>query len=158
DAVWVRGLGVSATAAVTSSAFVMWTVYALNDVFAIGVTAYVSQLLGAGDRPRAGVAAWKGLRASFLLGLLGAGAGLSFARDLYAWMGGDARVVHEGGRYLSVVLSFAPLPMMALTCEGILRASGDTRTPLLIDLAAVSLNALLDPLLIYGIGPFPRLG
>src|SRR5262249_27868125 len=75
DAVWVRGLGVSATAAVTSSAFVMWTVYALNDVFAIGVTAYVSQLLGAGDRPRAGVAAWKGLRASFLLGLLGTGAG-----------------------------------------------------------------------------------
>jgi putative MATE family efflux protein len=158
DAVWVRGLGVPATAAVTSSAFVMWSVYSLNDIFAIGVTAYVSQLLGAGDRGRAGVAAWKGLRASMLLGLFGTAAGLLWARNLYGLMGANAAVVHEGGRYLSVVLAAAPLPMMALTCEGILRASGDTRTPLLIDLAAVSLNAILDPLLIYGIGPFPRLG
>src|SRR5437762_4705044 len=57
DALWVRGLGVEATAAVTTSMFVMWWVYALNDVVSIGVTAYVSQLLGAGERRRAGVAA-----------------------------------------------------------------------------------------------------
>jgi putative MATE family efflux protein len=158
DAMWVRGLGVSATAAVTSSAFVMWSVYSLNDIFAIGVTAYVSQLLGAGDRERAGLAAWKGLRASLLLGLVGSVAGLFFARRLYGLMGGDASVVREGGRYLSVVLGAAPLPMMALTCESILRAGGDTRTPLLIDLGAVTLNAVLDPLLIYGLGPFPALG
>src|SRR5438094_10619526 len=71
DALWVRGLGVEATAAVTTSIFVMWAMYSLNDVFAIGVTAYTSQLLGAGDRARAGVAAYKGLRASALAGLLG---------------------------------------------------------------------------------------
>src|SRR5438094_4261168 len=71
DALWVRGLGVEATAAVTTSMFVMWWVYALNDVVSIGVTAYVSQLLGAGERRRAGVAAFKGLRASALLGLSG---------------------------------------------------------------------------------------
>src|SRR5512144_2066739 len=58
DAMWVQGLGVSATAAVTSSVFVMWTVWSLNDIFAIGVTAFVSQLVGAGDRERAGVAAF----------------------------------------------------------------------------------------------------
>ena len=97
DAIWVRGLGVSATAAVTSSVFVMWSVYSLNDIFAIGVTAYVSQLVGAGDRSRAGVAAWKGLRASFLLGLIGTAAGLLFSRDLFRLMGGDAGIVDAGG-------------------------------------------------------------
>lgn len=158
DAMWVQGLGVSATAAVTSSVFVMWSVYSLNDIFAIGVTAYVSQLIGAGDRERAGVAAWKGLRASLLMGLIGSAAGLFFARDIYRLMGGDTAVVDEGGRYLSVVLAFAPLPMIGLTCENIMRANGDTRTPLFIDLAAVTLNAVLDPFLIYGIGPFPRMG
>ena len=158
DAMWVQGLGVSATAAVTSSVFVMWSVYSLNDIFAIGVTAYVSQLIGAGDRERAGVTAWKGLRASALMGLIGTAAGLFFARDIYRLMGGDAAVVEEGGRYLSVVLAFAPLPMIGMTCENILRANGDTRTPLFIDLAAVTLNAVLDPFLIYGIGPFPRMG
>ena len=39
-----------------------------------------------------------------------------------------------------------------------MRATGDTRTPLLVDLAAIGLNAVLAPLLIYGLGPFPRLG
>src|SRR5204863_6519814 len=68
DALWVRGLGVAATAAVTTSVFVMWSVYSLNDVFAIGVTAYVSQLLGAGERRRAGVAAFKGIRAAATMG------------------------------------------------------------------------------------------
>ena len=158
DAMWVQGLGVSATAAVTSSVFVMWSMWSLNDIFAIGVTAYVSQLIGAGDRDRAGVAAFQGLRASFLIGLVGTALGLFAAAPLYRLMGGDAAVVAEGRSYLSVILAFAPLPMMGLTCESILRASGDTRTPLFIDLAAISLNAVLDPLLIYGIGPFPRLG
>src|SRR6185436_19610173 len=42
-------------------------------------------------------------------------------------------------------------------CESIMRAGGNTRTPLLLDLCAVGLNAILAPFLIYGIGPFPRL-
>ncbi len=155
DALWVQPLGVQATAAVTSSVFVMWAVWSLNDIFAIGVTAYVSQLVGSGDRARAGVAAWHGLRASLFIGLLATLAGIFAAGPIYHAMGGDPRI---GSRYLSVILLFAPMPMIGLTCESVMRASGDTRTPLLIDLGAISLNALLDPLLIYGIGPFPKLG
>ncbi|HKQ58502.1 MAG TPA: MATE family efflux transporter [Candidatus Eisenbacteria bacterium] len=158
DALWVRGLGVEATAAVTSSIFVVWSILALNDIFAIGVTAYVSQLLGAGERRRAGVAAYKGLRASALLGLIGTVAGLFAARRIFEIMGATPGVADQGGRYLSVLLAAAPVPLMALTCESIMRSSGDTRTPLLIDLAAVGLNALICPLLIYGPGPFPALG
>jgi len=158
DALWVRGLGVEATAAVTTSVFVMWSIYALNDVVALGVTAYVSQLLGAGDRARAGVAAWKGVRASALMGLAGTALGLFGARWIYVLIGADAGVVEKGGSYLSVILLGAPLPMIALTCECVMRSSGDTRTPLLIDLIAVTLNAALDPLFIYGWGPFPAMG
>ncbi len=154
----MRGLGVEATAAVTTSVFVMWWVYSLNDIFAIGVTAYVSQLLGAGDRRRAGVAAFKGLRASALLGLIGTAAGLLAARHIYGLMGSSPGVLEQGDRYLSVLLVAAPIPMMALTCESIMRSSGDTRTPLLIDLCAVALNAVLDPILIYGFGPIPAMG
>jgi putative MATE family efflux protein len=157
DAIWVKSLGVSATAAVTSSVFVMWLVYSLNDIFSIGVTAYVSQLVGAGERERAGVAARMGLTASFLLGLVGT-LGSFWAHDIYRVMGTAPDVIEQGGSYLRIVLAAAPLPMMGLTCESIMRASGDTRSPMLIDLAAVSLNAVLAPLLIFGIGPFPRLG
>ena len=158
DALWVRRLGVEATAAVTTSIFIMWSMYALNDIFAIGVTAYTSQLLGAGERRRAGVAAFKGVRASALLGLVGTTAGIFAARRLYGLMGTDPHTLAAGTAFLSIVLMGVPLAMMALTCESIMRASGDTRTPLLIDLCAVGLNAALDPLLIYGWGPFHGLG
>jgi putative MATE family efflux protein len=158
DALWVRGLGVEATAAVTSAVFVMWWVYSLNDIVAIGVTAYVSQLLGAGERERAGHAAWQGVRASALIGLATAAFGQVASRAIYRAMGGDAVVVEQGARYLSVVMAFSPVIMVALTCENVMRASGDTRTPLLLDLGAVSLNAVLAPLLIYGVGPLPALG
>jgi Na+-driven multidrug efflux pump len=158
DALWVRALGVEATAAVTTSIFIMWAVYSLNDVFAIGVTAYVSQLLGAGERQRAGVAAWKGVRSSALVGLIATAAGLLFARDIYALMDPNPRMVAAGASFLRICLIGSPLFMVALTCESIMRSAGDTRTPLLIDLASVGTCAILDPLLIYGIGPFPRLG
>ena len=68
------------TATVTTAIFVMWWVYALNDVIAIGVTAYVSQLLGAGERARAGAVAAQGLRGSALLGLCRHGARAPRAR------------------------------------------------------------------------------
>jgi len=154
----VRPLGVEATAAVTTSIFVMWWVYSLNDAVAIGVTAYISQLLGAGERRRAGVAAFHGLRGSALLGLAGSMLGLFGAGAVFSIMSPERTMVETGSRYLGVLLMAAPLPMMGFTCESVMRASGDTRTPFLIDLCAVGLNAVLDPFLIYGWGPFPELG
>jgi putative MATE family efflux protein len=158
DALWVRGLGTSATAAITTSVFVMWCVLSLNDVFGMGISAYVSQLVGAGDRARAGVAAWKGIRASALMGLVGTALGLFGARAIFRLMDPGGTVVEEGAAYLGVVLLAAPVYLAAETCESVLRAAGDTRTPFLVELGAVAFNALLAPLLIYGPGPFPALG
>ena len=158
DALWVRGLGVEATAAVTTSLFAIWMMYALNDVIAIGITAYVSQLLGAGDRARAGLAAFLGVRGSALLGLIGTLAGLVAARPIFGLMSQDPGMAETGAQYLGILLMFAPLPMIGFTCESIMRAAGDTRTPLLVDLIAVGINAVLAPFLIYGIGPLPAMG
>lgn len=158
DALWVRGLGVHATAAITTSVFVMWCVLSLNDIFGMGLGAFVSQLWGAGERARAGVAAWKGIRASALLGLAGTAAGVFGARAIFRVMDPSGAIVPEGAAYLGVVLAGAPLFMAAETCEGVMRAVGDTRTPFLVELGAVALNALLAPLLIYGAGPLRGLG
>ena len=158
DALWVRGLGVTATAAITTSVFVLWSVYALNDVFAVGLSAYVSQLIGAGDRQRAGVAAWKGLRAAFLLGFVAAIAGLFFSKDVFRLMDPGGSVVESGGAYLRIVLLGAPLLMASLSAESIMRAAGDTRTPFQIDVLGVVINVVLAPLLIYGWGAVPRMG
>lgn len=158
DALWVRGLGVEATAAITTSVFVMWCVYSLHDVFGIGISAYVSQLVGAGDRARAGVAARKGVQASAVMGLVGVGLGLFAPEAIFRAMDPEGSIVATGASYLRVVLIGAPFLMTSLSCENVLRACGDTRTPFLVDFVAIALNAALAPLLIYGLGPFPAMG
>ncbi|MEO5989514.1 MAG: MATE family efflux transporter, partial [Candidatus Eisenbacteria bacterium] len=158
DALWVRGLGVESTAAITTSVFVLWWVYALNDVFCVGASAFVSQLIGAGERGRAGATTAMLVRASAVLGLMVAVAAPFVARPIFQLLDPTGQVVDEGTAYLRVVLLAAPLTMVAIAFETAMRAAGDTRTPLLLDLGAVLLNALLAPVLIYGWGPFPRMG
>ena len=158
DALWVRGLGIEATAAVTTSMFVLWTAYSLMDVFGVGMAAYVSQLLGAGNRERAGYAAYKGLRATAVLGITFGVAGCFGARGIYALMQAPQRVADTGAGYLSIILGAAPLAMMGFTFETVMRSAGNTRVPMTIDLCTVAFNAALDPFLIYGWGPFPRMG
>src|SRR5258705_10798851 len=67
-------------------------------------------------------------------------------------------VASLGHAYLSTWLLGAPLVFGFFAIEATFRASGDTRTPFLLLLASVVLSVGLDPLLIGGIGPFPRLG
>jgi len=158
DALWVRGLGVEATAAVTTSVFVMWCVFALNDLFAAGLAAYVSQLIGAGERGRAGIAVRKALLASCGIGLACAVGGALFARPLFELMDPAGGVVGPGATYLGIVLLGAPFILVSLSAEVAMRAAGDTRTPMLVDVFSILLNAVLAPVLIYGAGPVPRLG
>jgi len=158
DAMWVKGLGVQATGAVTTSVFVLWCVYAFNDIFGAGLQAYVSQLLGAGERQRAGVAVRKAITASLAMGVGFALAGLFAARPLFALIDPAGGVAASGATYLRSVLLGAPLVLPALTAEIAFRASGDTRTPLTLDAISIALNIVLAPVLIYGLGPAPRLG
>ena len=158
DAMWVKGLGVQATAAVTTSVFVLWTAYSLNDVFGAGLSAYVSQLIGAGERGRAGVAVGRALVASFAIGVGCALTGLVAARPLFLLMDPAGAVAASGTAYLRIVLLGAPFVLTAMTCEIAMRAAGDTRTPFMVDLFSILLNATLAPVLIYGWGPAPRLG
>src|SRR5262249_27735850 len=96
--------------------------------------------------------------ASFFMGLFGTALGLFAARGFFRLMHAEPGIVDAGGRYLAVVLAASPLILIANTCECVMRAAGDTRTPPVLDSCALSRNALLAPLLIFGLCPFPRLG
>jgi putative MATE family efflux protein len=157
DAFWVRGLGVEATAAVTSSVFFLWAFQALNDMVLVGTVAYVSQFLGAGNLAAAGHASYQGLRASAVIGALGIGVGIGLARPLFGILTAEPGALDAGASYLRILLIGSPLFLVSLTAESVMRAAGDARTPLAVDATAVGLNLVLDPILIYGLGPIPRL-
>jgi MATE family multidrug resistance protein len=72
-------------------------------------------------------------------------------------MGLDEAGVAAGTAYLRVRLLGAPAVLVFMAASGALRGRQDMRTPLVIALLINALNLLLDPLLIFGLGPFPRL-
>ena len=158
NVMWVGRLGAAATAAVTTSFFLLWTLWAIADVTGVGTTATVARHVGAGERARAGHAAAQGFLLAGLTGIVVALFGRLGLAPVFATIGTAPDVSALAVAYLSILVLGAPLSMLYVWAESTMRAAGDTRTPLIVIASSLALNAALDPLLIFGLGPFPRLG
>jgi putative MATE family efflux protein len=158
NAVWVGRLGSSEMASVISSMFVIWILFSLYDIVWTGAVAVISRFYGARQFETVSHAARQaiitGLIASIPISILG----FIYARDLFAVMHTDAVVAELGTNYLRILFACSSLVMLPELFASIFRATGDTRTPLMISVAGTVLNIILDPLLIFGWGPFPQMG
>ncbi len=159
DAFWVgTKIGAAGLAAVSTSLFWIWMIISLAEMIGVGLTAVAARRHGE-RRPReaarlAGDALVFGV-------LLGAVVGLIGARNLhavFALMGTPADVTALGSTYLETYLIGTPLIYGFFAMDAAFRASGDTRTPFVLLLTSVAITLVLDPVLILGLGPFPRLG
>jgi len=158
NVMWVGRLGAAATAAVTTSFFMLWTLWSFADITGVGTTATVSRHVGAGERDRAGHAAAQGMLLALLIGAAVSVLGLLFIGPIYRAVGTAPDVAHLAIGYLRILLGGAVVSTLYVWAESTMRAAGDTRTPLVVIATSIALNAALDPLLIFGIGPFPKLG
>jgi putative MATE family efflux protein len=84
--------------------------------------------------------------------------GIGGADFMFSVMQTGPDVVRLGKSYLQIYFAFSTVLLMNELFSAIFRATGDTKTPLTISLTATMLNIILDPLLIFGIGPFPKMG
>jgi putative MATE family efflux protein len=157
DIAWLRGLGPHATAAATTAMFALWTVFSLGQLVTTGVTAHVARAIGAGDRAGAARAAAQAVNLALLLGILVAIAGWFGARSLFDLIGAEPQVASLGTTYLRLMALGAPASFLYLGAAAVMRATGDTVTPLAVIAVSVGLNLVMAPFLIYGWGPFPRL-
>ncbi len=159
DSVWVgRLIGPAALAAVSTAGFYVWVLLSLGEMVEVGLIAVAARRHGEG-RPdaaarAAGAAVLYALAAGTAVSLLG----FALAADLFRLMDVPREVATLGHSYLDTWLLGGPLVFGFFAIEATFRASGDTRTPFLLLMASVLLSIGLDPLLIAGIGPFPRLG
>ncbi|MEW5701966.1 MAG: MATE family efflux transporter [Candidatus Zixiibacteriota bacterium] len=158
DAIWVGHLGADPIAAVISATFIVWILQSLVMVISTGLVAMVSQALGAGDKKAAQSVGEYSLRFAVLFALLITVVGLLLRQPLFALMHLEPSVVTLGKQYMAVYFLAAILIVFVEWSMGLFRASGDTRRPLAAMSTGIVLNVILDPLLIYGIGPLPRLG
>ena len=158
DTMWVGRLGPKALAGISTGGFVLWTIFALVNIVSVGIHAAVARRMGEGDRAEAGRVASQGVAFAVIASVvLGAGL-LALRGPLFSLMQTSLEVTDLGSRYLTVLLYGIPTLFLSATVTSILQASGDTYTPMKLVFWSLLLNAVLDPLLIFGLAGFPALG
>jgi len=155
---WVGQLGPRQQDAMTSATIVMWSLFAAMSLVTIGVNAFVSQNVGARDPLRAGFVAKRGLMLAAMCGVLFGALGFISAPALLQFMEAEEQVAVYGVEFLRIFFLGAPLLTVLETLSAVFRATGDSRTPMLVSVVTVVCNLILDPLLIFGVGPFPEMG
>lgn len=157
DLVWVGRLGAAPIAAIISATFVLWIMYSLVSILSTGVVAIISQSLGAGKFDRARAVAEETWRFALLFACMIAIPGFLFRQPIINFMHLEPLVAKTASDYLGIYFLTAIFIVISEWAAALFRASGDTRTPLIVFAVGLALNMVLDPLLIFGIGPFPRM-
>ena len=158
NAFWMGHYSAAAMASVISSGFIIWLCFSLFSVVATGTNAMMARFVGARDHDMAARVAGQALLFGLTFSLAIAGLGISIRPYIFSLMGTAPDVTAHGSTYLLILFSAAPLFCVSDVFAAMFRASGDTKTPLIVFGCGTGLTMVLDPLLIFGVGPFPRLG
>ena len=123
-----------------------------------GLNTMLSRRLGEGRQDAAESVAANGFFAYFLTYPVFLFLGLLLGRSFVGFFSTDPTVIRYGGEYLTVVLCGSIGMCMQFASERVLQASGKPVGPMVIQGVGAVINILLDPVLIFGLGPFPALG
>ena len=152
DMLWIgRFLGPTALAAATTSVFWIWLIISIAELVSIGLTSLAARRHGERRSDEAARVVGEAIVYSIVLGTLA-------LDQIFASMDVPPEVVAVGKRYLGTYLLGTPLFFGFFAIDAGFRASGDTRTPLGILSVSVLISLVLDPVLILGLGPAPRMG
>ena len=159
NALWVAHfLGKEAVAAVGITESLLTLIFAVAIGLSMATTAMVARRIGEKDRQGASVAAFQavaiGIGASLPVGIIG----LFFTPQLFHLMGASPEVLAAGGGYSRVIIGANVVIMLLFLNNAIFRGAGDAAIAMRSLWFANVINIILDPCLIFGLGPFPRLG
>jgi len=158
DIYFVGKLGPSAVATVGLTETYLFLVYSIAMGMAVAITAIVARRIGEKDKDKASRTAIQAILLSVLICIPFAIAGLFFAKDLLTLMGGDDWSLQHGYRYTMWMLGGNGIIMLLFVINAIFRGAGDAAIAMKVLIIANGINIVLDPLLIFGIGPIPALG
>lgn len=149
DTAMVGSLGTQATAAVGATSTVNWLVGSTVSALGVGFLAYISQSIGAGQRLQAKKAAAQAVMIVIVVGLLFTALTTSFSGRIPVWMQVDEGIRNMASRYFLILY----LPMLfrcaSIIFGTVLRAVGDTKTPMRVGIAVNVINVILNFWLIY---------
>ena len=158
DAYWVGKLGSAALGGMTASAFLVWCAHSAAMLVGSGVVSAVARRIGAGRPELAAQVGRYGVLLALLVAFAVATVGLAFQPAVFAAMGLSAAAQGAASAYVVPIFWGMPAITLWYAIEAIFRGSGNTRTPMWILAGSLMLNAGLDPILIFGVGPFRGFG
>ena len=158
DIFFVAKLGKDAVATVGITEAVITLLYAIGIGLSISVTALVARRIGEKEIQRAktlaGQAILFGLALSIIIGI----SGFIFAKDILSFVGASDVIINEHYGYTAIMLGGCATILLFFILNGICRGSGNPVIAMKAIWLASLINIVLDPCLIFGIGPFPELG
>jgi len=158
DIFWVSHLGTDAAATVGLTESLMTLVYALAIGLSIGAMAMVARRIGEGNPDGAARAAVQAIALALTVSIVIGAIGAPLAPKLLALMGGSPWVIEHGSAFTRVMLACNASVVMLFMINAIFRGAGDAAIAMRTLWVANWINILLGPCLIFGLGPFPKLG
>jgi len=158
DMFWVGKTNAEGIAAVAVASFVIWSLKALANVVSVGTTALISMCAGGREWER--LSGWfrRGLFLALAYALILIMVGLATLDPVTGYMGLEEEVRELAKAYLTIFYISLPVVFLFTFFDNIFRSRGDTLTPATITAFSLTLNAALDPVLIFGLHGAPQLG
>lgn len=157
DTFFVGRLGAQELAAMSFTFPVAMIVTAASIGLGAGASSVIARALGAGDAARVRRLTTDALMLGLIVAVTLAVTGWLLLEPIFTTLGASPALTGQIARYMTLWFASAPLLVLPMVAHGAIRATGDTRIPMWIMIGGALLNAALDPLLIFGLGPFPRL-
>jgi len=158
DIFWVGHLGATAVAAVGLTESLLTIVLAVSTGLSTATTAIIARRIGENDGPRAALDAVQSILVGLCIALLISAPLFFFAPGLLRLLGATPEVAELGRNYARITLGSSGIILLLSLNNAIFRGAGDAAFAMRLLAAANLINLVLDPLLIFGIGPFPKLG
>jgi putative MATE family efflux protein len=158
DIFFVSRLGDEAIAGVALTESVLTIIYTVAMGLSIGVTAMVARRTGEGDRDGAARATVQGVLLGSVIAIVFGIVGIVWAQDLLHAMGADPATERVALPYARVMFGTNAVIVLLFLQNAAFRGAGDAAIAMRVLWLANGINIVLDPCLIFGLGPFPELG
>lgn len=158
DRFFVSRLGDLAIAAIGMAFIVQLIMISLGSGIGVGVNSFISRNLGSKKENVSIDAAQHTFILALIIGITFTILGLLIQKHLFEFLGAKGELLKLIMDYLTIIFIFAPVSLLSMFSSGIFQGWGDTVSPMKFMMVGTLLNLTLDPLLIFGLGPFPELG
>jgi len=158
DTYFVGKLGVQQLAAMSFSFPIIMIINSLSQGIGIGTSSLIARNIITTNRNEVKMMASRALLLGIIVVLIFAILGLLTIHPIFTALGAKKEILIYINEYMSIWYFGVPFVVIPMIGNNIVRATGDTFTPGMLMVSSGIVNVILDPLLIFGYGPFPEMG